>query len=313
LKYIILLALSLLLGCSSTAKIELLGNESVGDHYYSEITPQGIVREVWSDYSIYLPIPGMHGKFKFKFEAIAEGEAEIVIYNNFRRKETRYVTAYKAVVDKNKKLTLTEKEPEPAEPLPEEPPNPHTCEISNYKTANINGQTWLAENWNCNVPKSKCYNDNPDNCSKYGRLYTWEMAKTTCPSGWHLPSDDEWNALMKTINPNCQGNSTCAATALKDTSGFAALLGGRYNWIYVSSNPPKAGGRFQDIGNKGYWWSSGTPNLRTDAYWHITSDSEYAYYTYTDPGQLSIVGVGNTPFYSVRCVKTEPQQTEENQ
>jgi len=117
------LAFALLLGCASTAKIELLGNSSVGDDYYSQITPEGIVREVWHDYSIYLPFPGMWGKFKFKFEALAEGEAEITIYNNFREHEIWRVAIYKATVDKNKKLTLT-KQPPPPEPTEEQPTTP---------------------------------------------------------------------------------------------------------------------------------------------------------------------------------------------
>lgn len=29
----------------------------------------------------------------------------------------------------------------------------------------------------------------------YGVLYNWEAAKTACPTGWHLPSDDEWTIL----------------------------------------------------------------------------------------------------------------------
>ena len=34
---------------------------------------------------------------------------------------------------------------------------------------------------------------NPANPSNsYGRLYTWEQAMKVCPSGWHLPSDEEW-------------------------------------------------------------------------------------------------------------------------
>jgi len=302
------ITLALILGCASTEKLELLGNSSVGDDYYSEISPEGVVREVSHDYSIYLPFPGMYGKFKFKFEAIAEGEAEITIYNNFREHEIRYVATYKAVVDKNKKLTLTATEPT----KPIEAPNPRSCDIKDYKTVNINGQIWLAENWNCDVPRSRCYDNNPTNCDKYGRLYTWEMAKKVCPSGWHLPNDDDWNALMKTINPDCSDNNNClnAATALKDTGGFAALLGGTYTWSYVSSNPPQESESFQDLGNRGYWWSSGTPNLRTDAFWYITNGNENVNYASTDPRQPPIVGVSSTPFFSVRCVKTQPPQTE---
>ncbi|MDR0516403.1 MAG: hypothetical protein LBH25_05090 [Fibromonadaceae bacterium] len=43
-----------------------------------------------------------------------------------------------------------------------------------------------------------------------------------CPSGWHLPSDAEWNVLMKFANPSCSDNATCAGagTKLKSTSGW---------------------------------------------------------------------------------------------
>ncbi|MDR2692779.1 MAG: hypothetical protein LBB74_00995 [Chitinispirillales bacterium] len=41
-----------------------------------------------------------------------------------------------------------------------------------------------AENLNINTGAgSMCYNDNNSYCDKYGRLYTWNAAKTVCPSG----------------------------------------------------------------------------------------------------------------------------------
>jgi len=170
-----------------------------------------------------------------------------------------------------------------------------SCDIGNYKTVDIDGQVWLAENWNCDSTPSKCYDNDPANCQKYGRLYSWETAKKACPSGWHLPSDEDWNSLMKLIDT--------AATKLKDTNGFAALLGGSFDWVYVSSNPPKASDNFQDIGNRGYWWSSGTANISTDSYWYISNENNNARYAYTDPRQPPIVGVSRTSWFSVRCVK----------
>jgi hypothetical protein len=94
-------------GCSNTVKIKLYGNKSAGDNYGSIITPEGIVREVSHTYRILLPFPGMSGNFYFTFEAIVEGEAQIIVYNRFRGRKSVPIAVYKAVVDKQKRLSLT--------------------------------------------------------------------------------------------------------------------------------------------------------------------------------------------------------------
>jgi hypothetical protein len=68
-----------------------------------------------------------------------------------------------------------------------------------YKTVTIGTQIWMAENLNYETTNSYCYDDDPSNCSKYGRLYTWAAATKACPIGWHLPSDDEWNTLFTAV------------------------------------------------------------------------------------------------------------------
>lgn len=71
-----------------------------------------------------------------------------------------------------------------------------------------NGQTWLSQNLNYNAPGSSLNPINPS--TAYGRLYDWATlmngaasssaspsgVQGVCPAGWHVPSDDEWKALM---------------------------------------------------------------------------------------------------------------------
>ena len=64
-----------------------------------------------------------------------------------------------------------------------------------YKTVKIGSNTWMAENMNYAVSGSYCMKDSKDNCAKYGRLYTLEVAKTICPTGWKLPAISDWEDM----------------------------------------------------------------------------------------------------------------------
>ena len=89
-----------------------------------------------------------------------------------------------------------------------------------YKTVIIGSQTWMAQNLNYETEKSFCYDDDPANCTKLGRLYKWDAAISACPSGWHLPKMAEFEQLI-----NAVGGERMAGAKLKSTSGWSVYKG----------------------------------------------------------------------------------------
>ena len=158
-----------------------------------------------------------------------------------------------------------------------------------YKTVTIGSQTWLAENLNYKTDNSYCYDDEASNCSKYGRLYTWDAAISACPSGWHLPTKAEFETLFAAV-----GGQNVAAKKLKSTSGWYG--GGNGTDDYSFSALPAGGRNYNgDYGNEG-----------NDAkFWSSTEDgSSYAYrmsLNYVDDAYL--MGYSKYNRFSVRCVK----------
>jgi uncharacterized protein (TIGR02145 family) len=162
-------------------------------------------------------------------------------------------------------------------------PNISDVELNSYKTVTIGTQQWMAENlkvskyndgtpvpnvandieWNNTSAAWAYYNNDVTNNAKYGKLYNWYTVspttngdKNVCPTGWHIPTDAEWNILIGYLGgENIAGGKMKEVgltswdspnTDASNTSLFTGLPGGyRYK-----------DGNCYDIGNFGNWWSS---------------------------------------------------------
>jgi len=126
-----------------------------------------------------------------------------------------------------------------------------------YRTVKIGTQTWLAQNLNFKADDSKCYGNKDSNCAKYGRLYTWETAKKACPSGWHLPSDEEWQTLEDFVGNKVAGTKFKAKSGWnKDDKGKSGNGTDEYGFSALPGGYGFSGGGFDYVGDTGYWWSS---------------------------------------------------------
>jgi uncharacterized protein (TIGR02145 family) len=174
-----------------------------------------------------------------------------------------------------------------------------------YKTIEAGGSEWMAENlraahysngdvipvisngdeWtNTNIGASCWYdNDSVTADCPMGRLYNWYTVaddRNVCPSGWHVPSNDEWSTLIDLHGGVSQagyslktaGNSWWNAPNTADnSSGFSALPGG---FRYLN-------GLFLYSGSNGAWWAADDGGDGLASYQLIYNNDQIVYGSYT--------------------------------
>jgi len=135
-----------------------------------------------------------------------------------------------------------------------------------YNIIVIGSQTWFAENLNYEMPNSWWFKDEAANGDVYGRLYTWEAARTACPDGWHLATDQEWKTLemqlgMSQSDADDTGfRGTSEGTKLKSIGGWKNN-GDNTNSSRFTARPggyrdSSGSGNFFDLGISGDWWTA---------------------------------------------------------
>ena len=174
-------------------------------------------------------------------------------------------------------------------------------------------ETWMAENLNYKTANSWCYDDKDENCAKYGRLYTWAAAvgktetecgdgqecnlgtgdiRGVCPEGWHLPSLEEWEDLIKAV-----GGESTAGVKLRSKTGWKEYSGINNEDAFGFSALP-AGNRDGDgnYGLEGYdaeFWSST----------EVGGVGAYSMYLYYD-NENKLPDFNSKVYgFSVRCLK----------
>ena len=183
-----------------------------------------------------------------------------------------------------------------------------------YRTVTIGTQTWMAENLNYKTDSSRCYDNDPSNCRKYGRLYQWSSAmglaasynSTTwggsdvkyqgiCPTGWHVPSDAEWTTLTTYI-----GGQSNAGTKLRANSSLWSTNTGTdaYGFRVLPAGSRYYDGSFYSFAALGYctefWSASASENDASNAW--------YLYFYYGEASVSNYTG-SKIKWSSLRCLE----------
>jgi len=183
---------------------------------------------------------------------------------------------------------------------------------------------WMPKNLNVDVTGSRCYGDEPANCTRYGRLYDWATAmglpskcnsvlstsdadcrittprhKGICPAGYHIPTNAEWDALVAAAGgssvagkhlrakegwEDCGPSGSGKSYSCEDSYGFSALPGGLGGDRGIS---------FVNVGSLGYWWSASEGSSNGAYYWSMLYSIENVQYG----------SHGKSLLLSVRCLQ----------
>jgi len=193
-----------------------------------------------------------------------------------------------------------------------------------YQTVIIGSKTWMAENLRTKhypdgfaIPTVTDENENgstddewaalPDegfhdavcvceesNLEKFGALYTLSAAEKACPSGWHLPTDNEWEELKEFIR--FDGHQDTEGAALKSTEGWDDNGNGSDAYGFnaqASGSRSYSVGLFLGTGSSCGWWTNSESETNT----------YYSRGLLSNKDELSRSGIPKSAGLSVRCIK----------
>jgi uncharacterized protein (TIGR02145 family) len=158
-----------------------------------------------------------------------------------------------------------------------------------------------------NYQPAWCYYDNdPKNGTKYGKLYNWfavNDARGLAPSGWHIPTDEEWTKMTVYLGSQLQfGDYRDQSKPLFSGKNMKSKKG----WSQRGNGTNKSGfsglpggardrdGSFLLIGYSGVWWTASESENTNPWFYYLVSTDDYI---------VNFNGAEKGKGFSVRCVK----------
>ena len=171
-------------------------------------------------------------------------------------------------------------------------------DVSTYRNGDLIPQVTNDAEWAALTTGAYCYynNDSAKYAAIYGKLYNWYAVNDSrglAPTGWHVPSDEEWTLLSTGLGGNVEAGGkiketgtthwTTPNTGATNSSGFTGLPGGLRDYD----------GSFLSVGKDGKWWSS--TEADTTSTWARFQLYYLPYFSRSSFGRLN--------GFSVRCLR----------
>lgn len=147
-----------------------------------------------------------------------------------------------------------------------------------------------------------------DNYRAYGCLYDWETAITSCPKGWHLPSDEEWIELEIYLGVNPDKIDDLAARGKENNVGGKLRETGTIFWEEPNLDATNESGFtarpgslriYRDDNSGGFGFPGSAGN-----FWASSPDGDWAWFRQIDSYSGVYRDYAKKKYgFSVRCIK----------
>ena len=207
-----------------------------------------------------------------------------------------------------------------------------------YNTVKIGNQCWMAQNLRTTTRQyGNVWTNSDVDSAIYGRYYDWQAAmqidvannqtysgsdvkhQGICPTGWHVPSDAEWDTLthyvFNSTSPDYKCGSSCGSwSAQSNVSCIAKALSSTTGWNSNTSEGCNAGNTGDKANATGFaavpaggCLNGNSSNFGDHAsFWSATQNGDNTAWSRTLHGSDSLVhrGRGGKGLgFSVRCLR----------